>query len=223
MEATAEILQHCVLFDGIRQEDRSAMLGCLGAKVMEVRKNQVIFQEGDPANTVGIVLSGSVQMIREDYYGNRSIVARIETSGLFGESFACSDTETYPVSIVAAEDSRVMLIDSRRITTTCCNACEFHNRMIFNMLKLMANNNLTLTKKIEVTSKRTTREKLLTYLTAQAKAQNSDSFSIPYDRQGLADYLEVERSAMSAEISKLRRDGIIDTEKSRFRLLKPEH
>ena len=223
MQATAEILQQCVLFDGIRQEDRSAMLGCLGAKVMEVRKNQVIFQEGDPADTVGIVLSGSVQMIREDYYGNRSIVARIETSGLFGESFACSDTETYPVSIVAAEDSRVMLIDSRRITTTCCNACEFHNRMIFNMLKLMANNNLTLTKKIEVTSKRTTREKLLTYLNAQAKAHNSDSFSIPYDRQGLADYLEVERSAMSAEISKLRRDGIIDTEKSRFRLLKPEH
>ena len=223
MQVSTEFLQHCVLFDGIRQEDRTAMLGCLGAKVMDVRKNQVIFQEGDAADTVGIVLKGSVQMIREDYYGNRSIVARIEASGLFGESFACSDTETYPVSIVAAEDSRVMLIASRRITTTCCNACEFHNRMIFNMLKLIANNNLTLTRKIEVTSKRTTREKLLTYLNGQAKAQNSDSFSIPYDRQGLADYLEVERSAMSAEISKLRRDGIIEAEKNRFRLLKPEH
>ena len=221
MRIIPEMLSRCALFDGVRLEDRVAMLGCLGAKVVEVKKNQVIFSEGDPADTVGIVLDGSVQMFREDYYGNRSIVARVGPSGIFGESFACSDVSTFPVSVVAVEDSRVMLIAGQRITTTCAQSCQFHNRMIFNLLKIIANNNLVLTQKIDVTSRRTTREKLLAYLTAQARATGSNSFDIPYDRQGLADYLEVERSAMSAEISKLRKDGIIDCTRSHFRLLQP--
>ena len=219
MRISPEMLSNCALFDGVRPEDRVPMLSCLGAKVVEVKKNQAIFSEGDPADTVGIVLEGSVQLIREDYYGNRSIVARIGPSGIFGESFACSDVPTFPISVVAVEDSRVMLIASQRITVTCCNACEFHNRMIFNLLKIIANNNLVLTQKIDVTSRRTTREKLLAYLTAQARATGSDSFDIPYDRQGLADYLEVERSAMSSEIGKLKKDGIIDCDRSHFRLL----
>lgn len=214
------VLNQCALFDGIRPEEREPMLGCLGARVVDAPKNSYLFREGDPAVQVGIVLEGCVQMVREDYYGNRSILARIEPAGLFGESFACADVEVFPVSAEAVEDSRVLLIDSRRITTTCCNACDFHSRMIFNMLKVVANKNLVLNRKIEITSRRTTREKLMAYLLMQAKLHNSDTFTIPYDRQGLADYLEVERSAMSAEISKLRRDGIIECEKSVFRLLK---
>ena len=169
---------------------------------------------------VGIVLEGCVQMVREDYYGNRSILARMGPAELFGEGFACADVKTFPISVVAVEDSQVLLIDSRRITVTCANACSFHNRMIFNMLKVVANKNLVLNQKIEITSRRTTREKLMAYLLTQAKLHQSDAFTIPYDRQALADYLEVERSAMSAEISKLRRDGIIECEKSTFRLLK---
>lgn len=220
MRIDPEILGKCALFADIRPEDRQPMLACLGARVLEVRKNSFVFREGDPANLVGIVLEGCVQMVREDYYGNRSIVARIDPAGLFGESFACADVKILPISVVAAEDSRVLLIDSRRITVTCANACGFHNQMIFNMLRVVAGKNLVLNQKIEITSKRTTREKLLAYLLNQAKLHRSDSFTIPYDRQGLADYLEVERSAMSAEISKLRRDGIIECEKSTFRLLR---
>ena len=220
MRINPEILSRCVLFAGIRPEDRQSMLGCLGAKVLDVAKNRFVFREGDPANLVGIVLEGCVQMVREDYYGNRSILARIEPAGLFGESFACADVETLPISVVAVEDSSVLLIDSRRITATCANACGFHNQMIFNMLKVVANKNLVLNQKIEITSRRTTREKLMAYLMVQAKLHRSDSFTIPYDRQALADYLEVDRSAMSAEIGKLRREGVIDCEKNRFRLLK---
>lgn len=220
MRINPDILDGCVLFAGIAPEDRGPMLGCLGARMLEVGKNQVIFQEGDPANWVGIVLEGCVQMVREDYYGNRSILARIGPLGLFGESFACADVQTLPVSVVAVEDSTVLIIDSRRITVTCANACGFHNQMIFNMLKVVANKNLVLNQKIEITSKRTTREKLMTYLLAQAKLHNSDTFTIPYDRQALADYLEVDRSAMSAEISKLRKEGVLDCTRSSFRLLK---
>lgn len=220
MEFDPDILGSCALFEGIRPEDRRPMLGCLGARALDVPKNSFVFREGDPANLVGIVLKGSVQMVREDYYGNRSILARMEAPGMFGESFACADVERFPVSVVAVEDSQVLLIDSRRITVTCANACGFHNQMIFNLLKVVANKNLVLNQKIEITSRRTTREKLMAYLLLQAKIHRSDTFTIPYDRQALADYLEVERSAMSAEIGKLRRDGIIDCEKSTFRLLK---
>ena len=220
MEFDPDILGSCALFEGIRPEDRRPMLGCLGARALDVPKNSFVFREGDPANLVGIVLKGSVQMVREDYYGNRSILARMEAPGMFGESFACADVKRFPVSVVAVEDSQVLLIDSRRITVTCANACGFHNQMIFNLLKVVANKNLVLNQKIEITSRRTTREKLMAYLLLQAKIHRSDTFTIPYDRQALADYLEVERSAMSAEIGKLRRDGIIDCEKSTFRLLK---
>ena len=220
MRIIPEIMERCALFEGVRLEDRQPMLQCLGARVVDVPKNSFVFREGDSANLVGIVLEGCVQMIREDYYGNRSILARIEPAGLFGESFACADVKNLPISVVAVEDSKVMLIDSHRITVTCANACGFHNRMIFNMLKVVGNQNLVLNQKIEIISKRTTREKLMAYLHAQAKLHQSDSFTIPYDRQGLADYLEVERSAMSAEISKLRKDGLIECDRSAFRLLK---
>jgi len=213
------ILAQCVLFQGISPEDREPMLGCLGAKVMSVKKNQFIFQEGDSANFLGIVLTGRVQLVREDYYGNRSIVTSIGPAGIFGESFAYAGVETFPVSVVATEDSTVIVIDSCRVTLTCSNACAFHGKMIENMLRVIATKNLMLDQKIEITSKRTTREKLMAYLMNQAKLQGSDTFTIPYDRQALADYLEVDRSAMSSEISKLRRDGIIDCDRSTFRLL----
>ena len=214
-------LSQCILFDQIRREDWSAMLGCLGARVVSVEKNQFIFREGDPADYVGIVLEGGVQMVREDYFGNRSILARIGPGGLFGESFACAGVAALPVSVVSVEDSTVLLIDSRRITTPCSNACGFHSQMIFNMMKVVSRKNLMLNQKLEITSKRTTREKLMAYLLHQAKLQGSSTFTIPYDRQALADYLGVERSAMSAEISRLKKDGAIDCKGSWFRVLSP--
>lgn len=213
------ILQACPLFAGVRPEDISGMLGCLGAKPLSARKGQTIFREGESAAHIGIVLTGAVQLIREDYYGNRSIVAHIGPNELFGESYAFSAAAALPVSVVADEDSRILLLDSRRITVCCSNACSFHSQVIFNLLRLVATKNLMLHQKILVTSQRTTREKLMAYLLAQAKLQSSDSFTIPYDRQALADYLEVDRSGLSAEISKLRREGILECEKSRFRLL----
>lgn len=214
-----ESLDRCMLFDGVSPEDRGTMLSCLGAKQMFVKKHQAVFSEGDPAEHVGIVLTGLVQLVREDYYGNRSMIASVAPGELFGESFACAGAAAYPINAVAAEDSHVLLIKSNRITATCCNACSFHNRMIYNMLRIVAANNLTLNQKIDVISKRTIREKLMAYLMAQAKLHNSSEFSIPYDRQALADYLEVDRSAMSAEISKLRKEGILESEKNKFRLL----
>ena len=214
------ILLDAPLFDGVRSEDLPGMLGCLGARALQVKKGQFIFREGDSAVFVGIVLSGSVQVQREDYFGNRSILTHIGPRQLFGESYAFSGASVLPVSVVADEDSSILLLDSRRIASCCSNACQFHNRVIFNLLRLVANKNLVLHQKIQITSKRTTREKLMAYLLYQAKLHGSNAFTIPYDRQELADYLEVDRSGLSAEISKLRREGVIECEKSSFRVLK---
>ncbi|MBP3674219.1 MAG: Crp/Fnr family transcriptional regulator [Oscillospiraceae bacterium] len=213
------VLEQCPLFDGIRTEDIIALMGCLGGRKITAAKGQPIFREGDKATYVGIVLSGAVQMIREDYFGNRSIVAHIGPAELFGETYACAGIAALPISVVADKDSEVLLVDCRRITVSCTNACVFHSRIIFNMLRLVANKNLVFDQKIQVTSKRSTREKLMTYLLNQAKLLHSNEFTIPYDRQELADYLEVDRSGLSAEISKLRREGVLESEKNRFRLL----
>ena len=211
-------LSRSALFAGIHMEDLTAMLGCIGGRIVHVGKEQPIFREGDPATQVGMVLSGAVRMEREDFYGNRSILAHIGPAELFGETYACAGVAALPISIVADEDSQLLLMDCRRITTTCSSACSFHSRIIYNLLRLVAEKNLVFDQKIQITSQRTTREKLMAYLLNQAKLQNANAFSIPYDRQELADYLEVDRSGLSAEISKLRREGILESERNYFRL-----
>lgn len=213
------IIQTCPLFQNMEPTGLTDMLSCLNAKTVTVTKNQMLLQEGDPAGNIGIVLSGAVQVIREDYDGNRSIVSVIEAGQMFAEIFACAGLGKIPVSVTAVSDSEILFVDCRRILTVCPKACEFHSRLIGNLLKIVATKSLMLNQKIEIISKRTTREKLLTYLRIQAKQCGSPEFTIPYDRQALADYLGVERSAMSAEIGKLCKDGVIESKKSWFKLL----
>lgn len=219
MKEFLPILLSCPLFDGISSGDLSAILGCLGARVMPIRKGQPTFREGDTAVFIGIVLAGSVQLVREDYYGNRSLLAVVQPGELFAEAFACAGIEAVPVSVIAAEESEIMLVECRRVLTLCGNACGFHSSLVANLLQVVAYKNLVLNRKIEFMSRKTTREKLMAYLLWQAKEKNSDEFVIPYDRQQLADYLGVERSAMSAELSKLRREGVLESHKNEFRLL----
>lgn len=219
MEKYFEVLRKCPLFKQIEDDNLTAILGCLGAKQYSYRKNQTILRDGDAANLIGIVLKGKVQIVRIDYYGNRSIVAMIEPTQMFGESFACADEKKIPVDVVATEDSEILMVDCRRVIHSCSNACDFHRQIIFNLLKIVAKKNIMFNQKIEITSKRTTREKLITYLLQQAKKAGSDEFTIPYGRQELADYLEVDRSGLSVEIGKLKKEGIIENRKNAFKLL----
>ena len=219
MEKYLEILKDCALFDGIDVGDLRGMLGCLDVRVVEFDKKYTVMAEGTPAKYIGIMLSGTAQILRNDYYGNRSILAEIRPGEIFGEAFACAQVPAMPVSVVANEACEVMLVDCRHVLHTCSNSCVFHQQLIFNLMKNLATKTLVFHQKIEITSKRTTREKLMTYLMLQAKRAGSDSFEIPFDRQELADYLEVDRSGLSAEISKLRREGILESENNRFTLL----
>lgn len=219
MEKYLEILRQCPLFYGIDAQDLLRMLTCLDARVANFDKKYTILAEGKPAKFIGIILSGSAQIIQVDYYGNRSILSNVGAGEVFAEAFACAETKVLPVMVVANEPSEVMLIDSTHILHTCHNHCGFHQRLIFNLMKDLATKTILFHQKIEVTSKRTTREKLMTYLLMQAKRAGSSEFTIPFDRQELADYLEVDRSGLSAEISKLRGEGVLESHRKEFVLL----
>ena len=209
----------CPLFDGIAASELTGMLTCLGSRQKSYIKGDVILPEGSPAQEVGILVKGQVHLIRTDYDGNRSIMMHINPGQLFAESFACAKAKRLPVSVVASEDCEVLLLECRRLLTTCSHACAFHGRVIFNLLQIVADKNLSLHRKALITAKRTTREKLLTYLILQAKEAGGASFTIPFDRQELADYLEVDRTGLSAEMSKLKKEGVLDYYKNSFRLL----
>ena len=213
------ILMACPLFAGIREDDLESMLQCLNAQSRRFLRGQTVFHEGDEARWVGIVLEGAVQIFRNDYDGSRSLLGRAGVGQLFGEVFACAGMAELPVSVEATQDSVILLADCRRVLTVCRNACSFHNRLINNLLQAVAEKNLQLNRKIECMSRRTTREKLMVFLLGEAKAHNSREFDIAFDRQALADYLGVERSAMSAELGKLVRDGVIACQRRHFRLL----
>ena len=218
MKKYFESLRACALFANIAQDELEGMLACLNAELLHIGRGKPVFLEGDPAEFVGVVLEGAVQVVRDDYYGKRSVLTLVEPTQMFAEAFACADVQTMPVSVFAVKESVIMRLDCRRILTVCSNACRFHTQLVRNLLRIVSEHNLRLSRKIEFMSQRTTREKLMAYLLAQAKQAGSSEFIIPYDRQALADFLGVERSAMSAELSKLRRDGRIEFRGSWFRL-----
>lgn len=213
------LLTTCPLFADIKESDLPSLLKCLSVYIRQVDKQDFVFMAGEKVTTVGIVLSGSVHVIMEDYWGNRAILAHVPSGHLFAESFSCAEVERLPVSVVAAEKSELLMMDYRKIITTCGSACVFHTQLIRNMLRIQAEKNIQLTRKMEHLTKRTTREKLLSYLSAEAQQAGRSSFTIPFDRQGLADYLAVDRSAMSNELSKLQKEGLIRFHKNRFELL----
>ena len=219
MKKYIDILKKCPLFSGIEEDNLITMLGCLKTRVLELDKKYTVLAEGSPAKYIGIVLSGAIQVEQTDYYGNRSIISVAQEGEVFGEAFACAEVTAIPVTVVASEPSEVMLIDAGHIMNTCSNNCGFHRQLIFNLMRDLAAKNILFHQKIEITSKRTTREKLMSYLLHYAKRVDRRSFEIPFDRQALADYLEVDRSGLSAEIGKLKKEGVIDSRKNYFELL----
>ncbi len=219
MKKYFEILKKCPLFHGIGEDDLLRMLTCFGAKVVSFDKKFTIFAEGKPVKHIGIVLSGSVQVVQIDYYGNRNILSVIGEGDMFAEAFACAEEQSLPVSIIAGELSEIMLVECSHILHTCKNNCAFHGQLIFNLMKGLANKTIMFHKKLDITSKRSTREKLMAYLVTEAKEAGGNSFEIPFDRQELADYLGVDRSGLSAEIGKLKKEGVIENRKNRFELL----
>ncbi len=217
-EKVIPLVADCILFDGVSSENLADIFRCLQAKIRRYEKNQVVFQLGQPIRETGIVIQGNVNIEKTDCWGNRSILAKVEAGDMFGEALACASVSCSPIAVVAAESTEILFLDYRRIVTVCSSACAFHSRLIENMMRILAKKNLMLTNKIEHLTQRTTREKLLSYLSAVSLQKGQRSFAISLSRQELADYLAVDRSAMSHELSKLRAEGVINFKKNQFTL-----
>lgn len=214
----SRILTACPLFEGISAEKTGKLLPCLSPRVRTYAKNSLVMDEGEECTRVGIVASGALDILRCDYWGNRSIAMRIEPGGLFAEAFAAGRVQKMPVSVAAAEKSEVILIDINRILGVCSSACEFHTALIKNMVFGIARKNIELMEKMEHLTGRTTRQKVLSYLASAARRQKTKTLTIPFNRQELADYLFVERSALSRELCRMRSEGIITFRKNTFQL-----
>jgi len=207
------------LFQGISPEDISRLLDCLEARQKTILKGTVVFREGDPVDSVGIVLAGMLQIERTDSAGNRIILAALESGSLFAESFVCAGIDRSPVSAIASQDSSLLFIPYRRIIRPCSAACSFHTVLIENMVRLVARRNLMLNERIGIIAKRSTREKIVAFLESERRAAplgSDGSFEIRFSRIEMADYLCVDRSALSRELSLMRDEGLISFERNLF-------
>lgn len=212
------VLQKSVLFKNFTDEELSSTLGCLGAYIVTVRRNSLLEQAGTKTDCVGLILSGTALVIQNDIWGNRNILSCLAAGDIYAEPFAIIPDMVLNIDVVATDDCTVLKINASRLLTTCHNACSHHNRLVINFVNVLAARTLMLNEKITHISHRKTRDKLLSYLSTQAVKNKSLDFYIPYDRQQLADYLGVERAAMSTELSRLQKEGYLTTKGKHFML-----
>lgn len=203
------------------EDEILAILPCLRARVQGCSQGEYVLRAGDSCGRVYVVLEGGVSVVREDWWGNRNIVTEVGPSGSFAEAYACTPGSRLSVSVVATRPTMLLALDAQSMLRSCNAACSYHGRLMENLVATIAGANLRLNGKLSYLSQRSTREKILAYLSDECQRRGSRSFSIPFKRQQLADFLSVNRSALSAELGRMRDEGIIDFERSRFTLLEP--
>ena len=219
MEKYIPILKRTQLFSGVGEEEIGAMLNCLQARLCTYKKGEYVLRQGEHLDKILVLVGGKLHIQRDDYWGNRSIINMVSVGEMFGEAYVAPESGTLMNDVLAVEDSAVIFFDVKRIITVCSAACRFHSMVVQNLFFAISEKNRKLVQKLTFMTKRTTREKLIAYLSEEAKRQNSSEFSIPFNRQQLADFLSVDRSAMSNELCKMRDEGLIEFEKSCFKLL----
>lgn len=213
------ILTQSPLFSGISPDDLHSMLDCLSAIRRSYPKGASIRRRGERLSSLGIVLDGSVHIAKEDYWGNSNLIAQCLPGDIFGESYAVSPETPLDIAISAGTSAHILFLDFTKIRTVCSKTCPFHSRLVENLLYVLAAKNRNLNQKLEHVTKRSTREKLLSYLSSEAAQQGNADFTIPFNRQQLADYLSVDRSAMSSALSALKAEGVLSYHKNHFILL----
>lgn len=219
MKKYISILKRSQLFAGVGDDEITAMLGCLQAKLQTYKKGEYVFRQGEHLSNINVLVEGSLHVQRDDYWGNRSIINMISVGEMFGEAYVGPDSGAILNDVVAVEDSAVISFDVRRILTVCSSVCKFHSMVVQNLFFAISEKNRKLVQKLGHMSKRSTRAKLISYLSEEAKRQSRATFTIPFNRQQLADFLSVDRSAMSNELCKMRDEGLLTFEKNRFTLL----
>lgn len=222
MKEYISILKQTKLFSGINEKEIEAMLTCLDAKLKKYKKGEYIFEQGQYIDKISVLVKGSILIQSEDYWGNRSIISHMETGDMFGEAYAGVNNAAILNDVVAIDDCDVVFLDINKLLTSCCSACGFHSKVIQNLFFTVLEKNRKLVQKLGHISKRSTREKLISYLSEEAKKQNSSNITIPFNRQQLADFLSVDRSAMSNELCKMQKQGLLKFRKNQFQLIHAE-
>lgn len=219
MEKFIPILKKTQLFSGVRENDIKAMLSCLQAKLCSYKKGEYVLRQGECIEKIMILVQGKLHIQRDDYWGSRSIINMIDAGEMFGEAYATPESGPMLNDVLAVEDSSVIFFDIKRILTVCPTSCSFHSAAVQNLFFAISEKNRKLVRKLGYISARTTRERLISYLSDEARRHSSSEFSIPFNRQQLADFLSVDRSAMSKELCRMRDEGLLKFEKNRFILL----
>ncbi len=218
MEKYMNLLRRARIFRGVEEKDILSMLDCLAAVKKRFARGEFLYRAGESAGMAALVLDGMFHIDREDYWGNNSILADVSAGELLGEVYSFLDDEPVRINAVAVKDSVVLLLDVKKIFRVCSAVCPHHAQLIRNFAYVLAVKNRELTRKLEYISQRTTRDKLLSYLSDQSIKQGSPSFDVPFNRQQMADFLAVDRSAMSKELGKLRDEGVLEFNKNHFKL-----
>lgn len=222
MKDFIHVLKRTKLFSGIGDDEIEKMTACFNTSVREYKKGEYVYRSGCHISFISILVKGSLLIQKDDYWGNRSIVSRIAEGEIFGEAYAMPGSEALLNDVAAQEDSTVLFFDVQRILNTCSSCCGFHTLVIQNLIQSISEKNRLLTQKIDYMAQRTTREKLIAYLSAESKKRRASSFEIPFNRQQLADFLGVDRSAMSNELCKMRDDGMLRFRKNHFELIQSD-
>jgi CRP-like cAMP-binding protein len=222
IERDLAVLLESSLFDCILAEEISAILQCLKAKKTHYQKNELISVCGDKIESLGFILSGSVQVLKDDAAGRQTILSVFRQGETFAETLVCAGIQKSNVDVLAATEADVLFLNYSQVVHTCTNACAFHSQLIQNMLKILAQKNLVMNNKISYLAIKGMRQKLATYIWEQYTSMGKPEIEIPLTRNGLADFLNVDRSAMSRELCRMKDDGLIAFQKNRFRLLDPD-
>ena len=218
MTGDMEYIRRSRLFDGMEDDDIRLILQCLGYSIKLFKKDKVIAMEGNNMSYIGIVLQGSVDMIKEDVWGNKDMLTRIMPGDLFGETFACGVEAEAVVTFVASSTTEALILPFTRVISTCSNSCGFHEKLIRNLIYMIAKKNKALMQKLEVVTKKSLREKILAYLSQQAQEQQTQYIHVPLGRKELADFLCADRSSLTRELSSMKKERLIDFERNTFRL-----
>lgn len=219
MKNYLSILKRTQLFSGVSENEISAMLGCLQANLHTYKKGEYVFHQGERIDNITVLVKGKLLIQRDDFWGNRSIINVINVGEMFGEAYLAPESGAILNDVIATEDSAVIFFDVRKIITLCPSGCKFHSMVTQNLFFAISEKNRKLVQKLGHMSNRSTRAKLISYLSEESKRQNKATFTIPFNRQQLADFLSVDRSAMSNELSKMRDEGLLLFDKNVFTLL----
>ncbi len=200
-------------------DELKGLLECFHARIKKYEKEEMVIRQGDIISNIYLILEGGVNIEKDSYWGRRIIISRLGKNDNLALSFVGSKNVESSVDAITVEDTLILILSYEKCTSMCQNACTRHKVLINNLFQILSKENIELIQKIENVSQKSIRDKILTYLSNEAQKNHSNKFTIKFNRQDLADYLNVDRSAMSFELSKLQKEGLIKYNKNQFELL----